>query len=74
MSFTEKKKASIARAATIPKSSIIQPKPQPPKTIGNDVPKYSAPDAGFQLSKSTSKSQVSGILKSTKTNSEVEFY
>lgn len=74
MKFTERNKASIAKAATTHKTSNIQPTPQPPQLIANTVPKYGMPDAGFQLSKSTSKSELSGILKSTKTNSKGECY
>ncbi len=48
---------STAKATTTPKLSNTQKQPQ---LIGNDVPKYSVPDAGFQLSKSTSKPELSG--------------
>ncbi|XP_037034125.1 nuclear pore complex protein Nup214 [Bradysia coprophila] len=67
----EKKKASAPRAVTTPKPVNVQPTQKPIQSIGNDFPQSIVPDTGFQLSKSTSKTEFSGITNAAKSNSKV---
>ncbi|KAG4068236.1 hypothetical protein HA402_007756 [Bradysia odoriphaga] len=66
----EKKKASAPKAITTPKPVNVQPTQKPTQSFGNNFPQSVVPDTGFQLSKSTSKSEFSGVTNAAKANSK----